>query len=110
NPLFKNIDKGCQVWMSHGDTITSLPKGFDVVASTKDVKIAAYHLPIRNVFGIQFHPEVYHTTQGTQMLHNFLFDICGCVPDWSPASFVAATVEELRNTLGNDKVVLGLSG
>jgi GMP synthase (glutamine-hydrolysing) len=96
--------------MSHGDTITSLPKGFDVVASTKDVKIAAYHLPIRNVFGIQFHPEVYHTTQGTQMLHNFLFDICGCVPDWSPASFVAATVEELRNTLGNDKVVLGLSG
>jgi len=74
------------------------------------VKIAAYHLPIRNVFGIQFHPEVYHTTQGTQMLHNFLFDICGCVPDWSPASFVAATVEELRNTLGNDKVVLGLSG
>lgn len=110
NPLFKNIDKGCQVWMSHGDTITSLPKGFDVVASTNDVKIAAYHLPIRNVFGIQFHPEVYHTTQGTQMLHNFLFDICGCVPDWSPASFVAATVEELRNTLGNDKVVLGLSG
>jgi len=110
NPLFNNIDKGCQVWMSHGDTITSLPKGFDVVASTKDVKIAAYHLPIRNVFGIQFHPEVYHTTQGTQMLHNFLFDICGCVPDWSPASFVAATVEELRNTLGNDKVVLGLSG
>lgn len=110
NPLFKNIDKDCQVWMSHGDTITSLPKGFDVVASTKDVKIAAYHLPIRNVFGIQFHPEVYHTTQGTQMLHNFLFDICGCVPDWSPASFVAATVEELRNTLGNDKVVLGLSG
>ncbi|MDI9539423.1 MAG: glutamine-hydrolyzing GMP synthase [Bacteroidota bacterium] len=110
NPFFKNIDKGCQVWMSHGDTITSLPKGFDVVASTKDVKIAAYHLPIRNVFGIQFHPEVYHTTQGTQMLHNFLFDICGCVPDWSPASFVAATVEELRNTLGNDKVVLGLSG
>lgn len=110
NPLFKNIDKGCQIWMSHGDTITSLPKGFDVVASTKDVKIAAYHLPIRNVFGIQFHPEVYHTTQGTQMLHNFLFDICGCVPDWSPASFVAATVEELRNTLGNDKVVLGLSG
>lgn len=110
NPLFKNIDKGCQVWMSHGDTITSLPKGFDVVASTKDVKIAAYHLPIRSVFGIQFHPEVYHTTQGTQMLHNFLFDICGCVPDWSPASFVAATVEELRNTLGNDKVVLGLSG
>ena len=110
NPLFKNIDKGCQVWMSHGDTITSLPKGFDVVASTKDVKIAAYHLPIRNVFGIQFHPEVYHTIQGTQMLHNFLLDICGCVPDWSPASFVAATVEELRNTLGNDKVVLGLSG
>ncbi len=110
NLLFKNVDKGCQVWMSHGDTITSLPKGFEVIAGTKDVKIAAYHLPIRNVFGIQFHPEVYHTTLGAQMLKNFLFDICGCVPDWSPAAFVSSTVEELRNTLGNDKVVLGLSG
>jgi len=110
NPLFKDVQPGSQVWMSHGDTITSIGKGFNVIAKTEDVAIAAYHVPSDHMWGVQFHPEVYHTDFGTQILKNFATDICGCEQDWSPEAFIDSTVRELRAQLGNDKVVLGLSG
>jgi GMP synthase (glutamine-hydrolysing) len=110
NALFAEVENGSQVWMSHGDTIMNLPEGFEIIASTRDVKVAGYHVADQNVYGIQFHPEVYHTTQGAQILRNFVVDICGCVQDWSPAAFVESTVEELRTKLGDDRVLLGLSG
>lgn len=109
NALLKNIKNNSQVWMSHGDTITALPKNFKIIASTSDVKAAAYQIEGEQVWGVQFHPEVFHTEQGTQLLGNFL-DICGCARDWTPASFVESTVAELKAKLGNDKVILGLSG
>ncbi|MDP4204141.1 MAG: glutamine-hydrolyzing GMP synthase, partial [Bacteroidota bacterium] len=99
-----------QVWMSHGDTITEIPANFELIASTETVKNAAFKISGENTFGIQFHPEVYHTTEGTQMLKNFVVDICGCSQDWTPDSFIESTVKELKVQLGNDKVVLGLSG
>lgn len=110
NPLFKGIGQGTQVWMSHGDTITSIPDDFKIIASTDEVKIAAYEISGKNVWGVQFHPEVFHTEDGTQLLKNFVAGICGCRQDWSPASFIESTVAELKDMLGNDKVVLGLSG
>ena len=109
-PLFKGIEAGSTVWMSHGDTITSLPEGFTSVASTDKVAIAAYQADNEPIWGVQFHPEVFHTQDGTQLLKNFVVDICGGKQDWSAASFIESTVKELRNQLGNDKVVLGLSG
>ncbi len=108
--LFNNISLHTQVWMSHGDTIVKLPKNFKVVASTEDVNYAAYQIDDENSWGIQFHPEVYHTTEGKQLLENFVVNICGCKQNWTPASFIEATVQELQQKLGNDKVVLGLSG
>lgn len=108
--LFKGIEVGSTVWMSHGDTITSLPEGFTSVASTDKVAIAAYQADNEPIWGVQFHPEVFHTQDGTQLLKNFVVDICGGKQDWSAASFIESTVKELRNQLGNDKVVLGLSG
>ncbi len=108
--LFREIEEGTQVWMSHGDTIMKIPDDFKIVASTGDVQVAGYNNESKKVYGIQFHPEVYHTIQGTQILRNFVVDICGCNQNWSPASFVESTVENLKNTLGNEKVVLGLSG
>ncbi|MBR6746603.1 MAG: glutamine-hydrolyzing GMP synthase [Muribaculaceae bacterium] len=110
SPLFKGIEAGSTVWMSHGDTITSLPAGFTSVASTDKVAIAAYQADNEPIWGVQFHPEVFHTQDGTQLLKNFVVDICGGKQDWSAASFIESTVKELRNQLGNDKVVLGLSG
>lgn len=110
SPLFKGIEVGSTVWMSHGDTITSLPEGFTSVASTDKVAIAAYQADNEPIWGVQFHPEVFHTQDGTQLLKNFVVDICGGKQDWSAASFIESTVKELRNQLGNDKVVLGLSG
>lgn len=110
NPLFKGIGQGTQVWMSHGDTITSIPDDFKIIASTDEVKIAAYEISGKNVWGVQFHPEVFHTEDGTQLLKNFVAGICGCRQDWSPASFIESTVAELKDMLGDDKVVLGLSG
>ena len=110
SPLFKGIEVGSTVWMSHGDTITSLPAGFTSVASTDKVAIAAYQADNEPIWGVQFHPEVFHTQDGTQLLKNFVVDICGGKQDWSAASFIESTVKELRNQLGNDKVVLGLSG
>ena len=110
NPLFKGFEKGSQVWMSHGDTITAIPSDFEVIGSTKDVRNAAFASTKQPVWAVQFHPEVYHTSQGTQLLKNFVVDICGSKQDWSAASFVDTTVKELKEQLGNDRVILGLSG
>ena len=114
NPLFKGFDRGSQVWMSHGDTITAIPEGFEMIASTKDVKYAAYWRPTPSpespIFAVQFHPEVFHTLQGKLLLKNFVVDICGSRQEWSAASFVDSTVAELKAQLGQDRVILGLSG
>lgn len=108
--LFKNISDDSQVWMSHGDTIERLPVDCSVIASTKDVVNAAYKIEGETTYGIQFHPEVYHSTEGIHLLRNFVVDICGCKQDWTPDSFVETTVAELKEKLGNDGVILGLSG
>lgn len=108
--LLKGIPKQSQVWMSHGDTIVNLPENFHIIGSTYDVKVGAYHVENEDTYGIQFHPEVYHSTDGLMLLKNFVVNICGCQQDWTPASFIDTTVSELKNKIGNDKVVLGLSG
>ncbi|HPE76115.1 MAG TPA: glutamine-hydrolyzing GMP synthase [Draconibacterium sp.] len=108
--LFKNIKLHTQVWMSHGDTIVTIPKNYKVVASTEDVNFAAFKIDDEQSWGIQFHPEVYHTTEGLQLLENFVSEICGCQQNWTPDSFIETTVASLKQKLGNDKVVLGLSG
>ncbi|MBT7725837.1 MAG: glutamine-hydrolyzing GMP synthase [Flavobacteriales bacterium] len=110
NTLLKDVPNDSQVWMSHGDTISTLPSDFEVIASTKDVKVAAYKIEKEETYAIQFHPEVYHSTDGKQLLQNFLIDIAGCSQDWTPSSFVEDTVAQLKEKLGNDKVVLGISG
>lgn len=110
NILFKGVKENTQVWMSHGDTITAIPENFCAIASTDKVKIAAYQAKGEKMWGVQFHPEVYHTEDGTQLLKNFVVEVCGCKQNWSAASFIETTVAELRAQLGNDKVVLGLSG
>jgi GMP synthase (glutamine-hydrolysing) len=108
--FFENISQGSQVWMSHGDTIKELPTNANLLASTNDVKNAAFKLEGEQTYAIQFHPEVYHTTDGKQLLENFLVRIANIEQDWTPDSFVEETVAELKEQLGNDKVVLGLSG
>lgn len=110
DPLFSAISQHSQVWMSHGDTIVSIPDTYTIVASTNDVKVAGYRVGEEQTWGIQFHPEVYHSTEGSQLLKNFVVTICGCTQDWTPASYVDTTVKELREKLGNDKVILALSG
>ena len=110
SPLLKGVRPETQVWMSHGDTISALPAGAEVIASTADVENAAYHFVGEPTFAVQFHPEVYHTTEGMQMLANFALGICGCKGDWTPDSFIETTVEALRAQIGTDKVILGLSG
>ena len=110
NKLFKNINIDSQVWMSHGDTITKVPENFDLIASTDSVKVAAYQVKDSDTYAIQFHPEVTHSIDGKQLLENFLVDICGCQQEWTPYAFVETTIAELKAKLGNDKVVLALSG
>ncbi len=110
NPLMKNISPNSQVWMSHGDTIKRLPANYIKITSTEDVEFAGYQIEGEKTFGIQFHPEVYHSLEGKQLLENFIVDICGCEQDWTPSAFVESTVEDLQSTLGNDRVILGLSG
>ncbi|MBQ9669614.1 MAG: glutamine-hydrolyzing GMP synthase [Prevotella sp.] len=110
NILFKGFTPNSQVWMSHGDTITALPDGYKPIASTDDVKFAAYASTEMPVWAVQFHPEVFHSVQGSQLLSNFVVDICGSRQDWSAASFIETTVEEIRRQVGNDRVILGLSG
>lgn len=110
NKLFKNINLDSQVWMSHGDTITKIPENFELIASTDSVKVAAYQIKDSETYGIQFHPEVTHSTDGKQLLENFLVDICGCQQEWTSAAFVETIIADLKETIGDDKVVLGLSG
>ncbi|KAA6335479.1 GMP synthase (glutamine-hydrolyzing) [termite gut metagenome] len=110
NALFKGIKANTQVWMSHGDTITALPANFHSIAATDKVAIAAYQIKNEKVWGVQFHPEVFHTEEGAQLLRNFVVDICRCKQDWSPSSFIETTVAQLKEQLSDDKVVLGLSG
>ena len=110
DPLFKRITQGTQVWMSHGDTIEMIPDGYEIIGSTTSVKAAAYRIKNEKTWGIQFHPEVYHTTEGLQILTNFVADICGCSRSWTPESFIESTVLNLQEEIGNDKVILGLSG
>jgi GMP synthase (glutamine-hydrolysing) len=108
--LLKNIPIDSTVWMSHADTIAKVPAGFEVVASTADVRVAAFQIRNEKTFGIQFHPEVTHSTDGKKLLKNFVIDICGCKGDWTPAAFIEETVGRLKSQLNNDQVVLGLSG
>ncbi len=110
DPLMKDLPATTQVWMSHGDTITKIPANYKVIASTEQVKVAAYAVEGEPTWAIQFHPEVYHSTDGMQLLKNFVVGICGCEQSWTSESFVDATVAELKAKLGGDKVVLGLSG
>ena len=108
--LMQGLPKTTQVWMSHGDTITRVPDNYRLIAGTEDVRVAAFHIDGEQTWGIQFHPEVYHSTDGTQLLRNFVVDICGCSQSWTSESFVESTVRELRAKIGDDRVVLGLSG
>ena len=108
--FFRNIVEGSQVWMSHSDTIKELPTNAVLLASTTDVENAAYKIEGETTYGIQFHPEVYHSTDGKQLLSNFLVDIAGVAQNWTPDSFVESTVAAIKEKVGNDKVVLGLSG
>ncbi len=110
DPLFSGFSPKSQVWMSHGDTITALPPKFRSIASTDHVANAAYAADDEPIWGVQFHPEVFHTTEGTLLLRNFVVDICKGTQDWSPANFVESTVTELRQQIGTDRVILGLSG
>jgi len=110
NDLLKGISDNTQVWMSHGDTIAKLPENCEVIASTNDIEYGAFKVKGESTYGIQFHPEVYHSTEGKKMIENFVVNICGCSQNWTPDSFVESTVADLKEKLGNDKVVLGLSG
>ncbi|MEM6524811.1 MAG: glutamine-hydrolyzing GMP synthase [Bacteroidota bacterium] len=110
NELMKEINIDSQVWMSHGDTISELPVNFEVIASTSSVRVAAYKVQGEQTYGIQFHPEVTHSTDGKRLLRNFVVHICGCVQEWTPDIFVESTVAELKSRLGDDQVVMGLSG
>jgi len=108
--LLKGISVNSQVWMSHADTIARIPENYEIIASTSDVKVGAYLIKNENTFGLQFHPEVYHTTEGLNILKNFVVNICGCKQSWTPISFIESTVSDLKQKIGSDKVVLGLSG
>jgi len=110
NKLIKGMSLGSQVWMSHGDTILKVPDTFHVVASTKDVKVAGFAIDGEETYGIQFHPEVYHSFDGIVLLQNFVVDICNCLQNWTPNAFIGTTIVDLKIQLGEDKVVLGLSG
>jgi len=110
NPLLVDIPADSQVWMSHGDTISDIPAGFEIIASTNKVKVAAYHVKGTQTYGIQFHPEVTHSTDGTTLLKNFVVDICACTPSWTADAFVETTVASLKEKLGNDHVIMALSG
>ena len=110
NILTRGMSNDSQVWMSHGDTIARIPSNYSIISSTKDVEIAGYAIKDEQTFGIQFHPEVYHTSEGKLLLSNFIVSICKCSCDWTPDSFVEETIKDLQTKLGNDKVILGLSG
>ena len=108
--LLKEISLDSQVWMSHADTIASLGNDYQIIASTPTIKVAAFQKKGTNQYGIQFHPEVTHSTEGKNLLRNFVVHICGCAQDWTPDQFVESTIDALRQKIGNDKVVMALSG
>jgi GMP synthase (glutamine-hydrolysing) len=108
--LLKEISLDTQVWMSHADSIASVPDSFEVIASTSSVPVAAYRVKGTETYGIQFHPEVTHTLEGKNLLRNFVVHICGCAQDWTPDQFVESSVTDLKKMLGSDKVVMALSG
>jgi GMP synthase (glutamine-hydrolysing) len=110
DPLMNGVTIGSQVWMSHGDTILDLGSEFQPICSTEDVKFAGFRAPGRSIWGIQFHPEVWHSTDGPKLLSNFIVEICGCTGDWTPDSFAEETIERLQAQIGDDQVILGLSG
>ena len=110
NPLMQGININTQVWMSHGDSITDIPTDFEVICSTKDVKFAGYKIAGEETYGIQFHPEVHHSEQGKQLLKNFVVNICQCTASWTPDSFIETSIKQLQEQLGEDKVILGISG
>jgi GMP synthase (glutamine-hydrolysing) len=110
NELMRGMSDGSQVWMSHGDTIKKIPSNYKIIASTEDVAVAGYQIEGEQTFAIQFHPEVYHSSEGAILLRNFIVGVCGCSQDWTPDSFVDETVTSLRAKIGTDKVILGLSG
>lgn len=110
DPLFENITPGSQVWMSHGDTITDIPANFTIIASTADVKVAAFKIEGEPTYALQFHPEVTHSTDGKTLLHNFVTHVAGLSQNWNPAHFIESTTHDLREKLGNDRVIIGLSG
>ena len=110
SPLLQGVNAHSQVWMSHGDTISALPDGGQVIASTADVVNAAFQIVGEPTYAVQFHPEVFHTTEGSKILANFALGICGCKGDWTPDSFIETTIEALRAQIGDEKVILGLSG
>lgn len=109
-PVFRNIPIQSQVWMSHGDTILEYPDNFRITCSTDNVKACGYHIQGEPTYALQFHPEVYHSTDGFAILKNFLLDVCGCKADWTPDNFVKTCVEDLRRQIGAEEVILGLSG
>lgn len=108
--LMKGVGEESQVWMSHGDSITSLPENYVVTASTGNLPVAAYRIRGEQTWGLQFHPEVHHSTEGVKILGNFVLGVCGCKGDWTPANFIESTVSHLKEMIGDDNVVLGLSG
>ncbi|MSQ78750.1 MAG: glutamine-hydrolyzing GMP synthase [Flavobacteriaceae bacterium] len=109
NRLFNEVESS-QVWMSHSDTIKQVPDSFEVLASSDNIPVAAFHIKGEETYGIQFHPEVTHSTDGMKILENFAVGICGCTQDWTPAHFIDETVANLKDKLGSEKVVIGLSG
>jgi len=109
-PLFKEMNHLSQVWMSHGDSIKTLPANFEIIASTHSVRVAAFKISNEETYGIQFHPEVTHSTEGKNLLRNFVVQICGCSQDWTPDVFIDMTIDDLKTRIGDDKVVMGLSG
>jgi GMP synthase (glutamine-hydrolysing) len=110
NDLLHHVSDQSQVWMSHADTIKEVPSDFNVICSTSDVEFAGFQVGEEKTFGIQFHPEVYHSSEGKIVLENFVVGICHCQQSWTPESFVESTIDDLKNKLGTDRVILGLSG
>ena len=108
--FLKGLKKREQVWMSHGDRVISVPRGFKVIAASENAEIAAIENEAKNIYGVQFHPEVYHTTNGMKILSNFLFKICKLKPEWSMKSFIETSIQSIRETVGDGTVLLGLSG
>lgn len=113
NELFDGVSKTSNVWMSHSDTIKKLPEGFELLGTTESIPVAAFKATLQNsnaIYGIQFHPEVYHSAEGKKVLKNFLVNICGCKQDWTPAHFITDTIESLKKQIGNKRVIMALSG